>query len=147
MTQQPGSGQPKYMAIAGDLREKIAGGLYDLGTKLPPVHEMGEMYGAAPNTIRSAITVLAQEGVLESFQGDGVYVRSVPAGPPQDVAAQLAGLRERIEEVSEQAGGGDGAVVLGRIGAVEAALMDLYAKLGYEYPGKVQQRQRKAAGS
>jgi|HubBroStandDraft_2_1064218.scaffolds.fasta_scaffold337902_1 DNA-binding transcriptional regulator YhcF (GntR family) len=146
MTQQPG-GQPKYMVIAGDLRSKIEAGFYPVGSKLPPVHELGEQYGVAPNTVLSAIKLLVQERVAESFQGDGTYVRSVPA-PPLDVAGQLTELRERVEEVSGQAAGGQGAAVLERIGAVEAALMDLYAKLGYEYPGKTQaRRHRKAAGA
>lgn len=99
MTQQAGAGQPKYMAIASDLREKIANGTYALGSKLPPVHELGDEYRAAPNTIRSAVTLLVQEGLAQSYQGDGVYVRKVPG--PDEPSPAYAAVMQALGDMQE----------------------------------------------
>ena len=102
--------RPKYLLIADDLRGKIKAGAYPVDSKLPAVRELAIAHGTAHNTVRSALGLLAREGLVESFQGDGIYVRKLPEAPaePEDVKATLA--------------------------RVEGNLMDLYGKLGYEYP-------------
>lgn len=61
--------------IAEDLRCKIGGGELRSGDKLPSERALAEQYGAARNTAREAIRLLAVEGLVTAKHGSGVFVR------------------------------------------------------------------------
>lgn len=73
------SGVPAYRQVAADLREKVESGAYAPGEKLPSESELLEAYGTSRVTVRQALALLRSEGVTETVQGKGVFVRSVPA--------------------------------------------------------------------
>ncbi len=80
------------------LQGAIAAGDYILGAKLPAEPLLMKELGVGRSTLREAIRVLAHNGILEVRQGDGTYVRSLPAhGEP--LAQRLR--RARIREVNE----------------------------------------------
>jgi DNA-binding GntR family transcriptional regulator len=138
-------GGPKFQLIADDLRARIANGEYAASGQLPTMAKLKIEYKVAINTVDRAVEVLRREGLVASSQGSGIYVLEPPK-PGPDVPAELAGLRSEVAELREQVRAPD-AELLERLGAVEAALMDLYAKSGYEYPGHAPERgKRKAAG-
>jgi DNA-binding GntR family transcriptional regulator len=141
--------RPVYVQIADDLRTQISSGELPPPSRLPTLKDLTDRYGVAVETVRKGIAVLAKEGILSPGSTRGTFVLKLPgepeSDPDPDVAAQVAELRERVEEASEAARSGE---LRERIGTIEANLMDLYGKLGYEYPGKVPaRRERKAAGS
>ena len=70
--QQPG---PVYMAIATALRRSLVAGTYKPGDRLPPLAEIAEDFGVAIVSVRSAVALLEQEGLLQRRQGRGTYVR------------------------------------------------------------------------
>lgn len=43
--------------------------------KLPSIMDLTEETGLAPNTIRRAIKILVDEGLVETRQGRGTFVR------------------------------------------------------------------------
>lgn len=45
------------------------------GDKLPPERSLASTFGVSRNSVRTAIRTLAEQGILESRQGDGTYVR------------------------------------------------------------------------
>jgi len=49
------------------------------GDRLPTQFQLREMLGASRPTVAKALALLAAEGLIESRQGSGVYLRSVPA--------------------------------------------------------------------
>lgn len=57
------------------IRDMAAGRLVD-GARLPPEREMAEGLGIAVGTLRKALDVLSDKGLLERVQGSGNYVRS-----------------------------------------------------------------------
>ena len=63
------------------LRERISGGEYAPGVKLPSHREMAIMFGVAPMTIRHVLARLEQEGFVSRQQGRGTFVnaRTTPA--------------------------------------------------------------------
>lgn len=76
---------PKYLYIAEDLRDRLATGALPLdaegtsGTsKLPGEKELAEEYDASRSTIRLALRVLVNEGLLETRHGLGTYVLEKP---------------------------------------------------------------------
>ncbi|MBP2702895.1 GntR family transcriptional regulator [Microbispora sp. RL4-1S] len=59
----------RYEQIAGDLRDAIVRGEYAIGAQLPSEAELADRYGAARGTIRQAVAVLVNEGLVGSRQG------------------------------------------------------------------------------
>jgi DNA-binding GntR family transcriptional regulator len=146
MADSPGGRIPaKYREIADYLRAEITEGRLKPGDKLPGQAVLMREFGVAMATVVRALDELRKEGRVETQPGIGTTVLEPPK-PGPDVPAELAGLRSEVAELREQGRAPD-AELLERLGAVEAALMDLYAKSGYEYPGHAPERgKRKAAG-
>ncbi|MEI3002714.1 MAG: GntR family transcriptional regulator [Victivallis sp.] len=73
----------KYQRIAGILRERIRRGIYRPGDKLPSYPQLCELFEVSAMTIRLAVALLANEGLLrrERGRGKGVYVTPPPSVP------------------------------------------------------------------
>jgi DNA-binding GntR family transcriptional regulator len=108
-------------------------------------------------TVHQAMRVLRDEGLVESWQGRGVFVRA--DGPPPrtaDLSAEVADVRRRVDDLAAQvskAVSTDVADLRRQVGALQAHLMELYARTGQPYPHDTPQadastgRRRKASGS
>jgi len=66
--------EPMYRQIADDLRARIESGAFAQGAKLPTESELRVGYGAARNTVREAVRLLASRGLVESRPGLGTFV-------------------------------------------------------------------------
>ncbi len=60
--------------IARDLRQAIETGELAAGQRLPSERELATRYGAARNTAREAIRLLAAAGLVDVEHGRGVFV-------------------------------------------------------------------------
>ncbi|MEU8480384.1 GntR family transcriptional regulator [Streptomyces hygroscopicus] len=67
-----------YRDIAADLRQQISEGRYAPGDKLPMLTELQAQYGAGYQTVRSAIALLEQEGLVVAVRRRGTIVRERP---------------------------------------------------------------------
>ncbi|MFD9608056.1 GntR family transcriptional regulator [Streptomyces sp. NPDC059083] len=67
--------QPASRRIAEELRTEIEAGRLSPGDKLPSERALAEQYGAARNTAREAIRILAEQGLVTARHGSGVFVR------------------------------------------------------------------------
>jgi GntR family transcriptional regulator len=65
---------PTTREIAEDITDRIRGGEYPPGTKLPPAREIAELYGVSMATAQRVMLILKERGVVVGRQGDGVYV-------------------------------------------------------------------------
>jgi GntR family transcriptional regulator len=72
--------EAKYKQIAGDLREQITTGILRPGSQLPTEPELAAAHDASRSTVRLAIGLLIQQGLVETRQGIGTYVTE-PATP------------------------------------------------------------------
>ncbi|HEV7415885.1 MAG TPA: GntR family transcriptional regulator [Tianweitania sediminis] len=63
-----------YGRLANEFTAKILSGEWPVGTKLPTVAELSRMYQVAPVTIRGALALLNEQGMLHSRQGRGTFV-------------------------------------------------------------------------
>lgn len=68
----------RYAEIAADLRDRIAGGALAPGGALESEAELSSRYGASRVTIRRALTLLRNEGLLVSRKGAGWFVAADP---------------------------------------------------------------------
>ena len=58
-----------YLAIAEQLRDRIALGTYPAGSRLPSEIELAKQFGAARTSVREALRVLASQGMIETTRG------------------------------------------------------------------------------
>jgi GntR family transcriptional regulator len=70
---------PKYQQVAEDIRQQIRTGKLKPGDRLPSTAALIEHYRAqhgrmSYGTLRDAIRLLKDEGLIEGRPGDGVYV-------------------------------------------------------------------------
>src|ERR1022692_2713745 len=111
----------KYMSIATDLLARIEKGEWSSGRQLPSTMALAKEYGVALMTVRQALGILAQRGVVEPRQGAGTFVAGERArdGAPRRTpavliteddealcAAAAAALRESGFDVDIAANGG-----------------------------------------
>jgi GntR family transcriptional regulator len=73
----PADPQPAYRQIADRLRERILRGELAPGEPLPSESELIAEFAVSRPTIRSALSVLKNEGRVHARQGRGVFVRGV----------------------------------------------------------------------
>ena len=69
----------KYRQIADDLREQISVGKLRPGDQLPTEPQLATAYGASRSTIRLAVGMLTTNGLVETQQGTGTFVRQLAA--------------------------------------------------------------------
>ncbi|WP_339101793.1 GntR family transcriptional regulator [Candidatus Enterococcus clewellii] len=67
---------PKYKEIAIALKKKIVDGEYSEGEVLPDQETLAKIYTTSRVTIRKAIQLLIDEGLLYTRRGSGTYVRT-----------------------------------------------------------------------
>lgn len=89
--------EPLAEQAAELLLERIRGGEWELGQKLPGETTLAPQLGVGRSTIREAIRQLAGSGVLATRQGSGVFVTALDA--PEALDAMLR--RVDIETVIE----------------------------------------------
>lgn len=69
----------RYITIAMDMAERMVRGEYKEGQKLSGRSTLAGLYNVSPETIRRALTLLQEAGVVKVVPGTGVFVHSVDA--------------------------------------------------------------------
>jgi GntR family transcriptional regulator, transcriptional repressor for pyruvate dehydrogenase complex len=123
-----------YRQIADQLRVLIEQSEFAVGTRLPPERDLAKQLGVSRPSVREALIALEVEGLVEVRMGSGVYVRSADGHAARQVTAegpleiirarqlieaelaahaarhmkkpQIAGLREAVHLMEEEAGTG-----------------------------------------
>ncbi len=97
---------PKAMWVYTSLRERITGGEFATGAKLPSHLELASEFGVAPLTLRQVLGRLEEEGLVIRAQGRGTFVR-VPARRAvlivEDDPEMRALLRIHVERTGHRA--------------------------------------------
>ncbi len=89
----------RYRSIADDLRSRVAAGEFAAGRLLPSESELSASYAASRITVRKALELLRDEGLLDARQGFGWFASVDPLrqslGRLGTIEAQLdrSGLR------------------------------------------------------
>jgi GntR family transcriptional regulator len=63
-----------YVQVADDLAVKIERGEFPAGSRLPSEAELAEHYGVAKMTVRRALEVLRERGMIRTLHGRGSVV-------------------------------------------------------------------------
>ncbi len=70
--------QPKYLQVADVLRREIAEGVFRDGQTLMTEEELRFRFNVSRQTIRQAIALLEEDGLVDRRRGSGTYVRHGP---------------------------------------------------------------------
>lgn len=65
---------PKYRQIMADLQAQIDDGRLVVDESLPTTAQLAERYGVSRYTVRQAVMLLLETGVLYGQRGSGVFV-------------------------------------------------------------------------
>lgn len=78
--------QARYSQLVQLFRAQILNGTLEAGTRLPTEHEIAEQHAVSRGTVRQAMTMLVNEGLIERVQGRGstVLARSAPSDVPAE---------------------------------------------------------------
>lgn len=87
------TGTTLYEQVMDRIREMIVQGVYQKGDMLPSEKELMQLTGVSRITVREALRVLAEVGIIETRQGKGSFVR-MSAG---DLAPDLATAEQQSE--------------------------------------------------
>ncbi|WP_219905531.1 winged helix-turn-helix domain-containing protein [Actinopolyspora mortivallis] len=96
--------------MAEKLRQAIIDGVYSPGQKLPSGQELAAELGVAVGTVRSALDLLREDGVVETHHGRGSFVLDRPEssaerGTPDELAlirSELAEINRRLASLEER---------------------------------------------
>jgi GntR family transcriptional regulator len=72
--------EPAYAQLVNILRQNMAAGYLRPGDQLPSEAQLCARYGLSPMTVRRAINMLADQGVVVAEQGRGTFVKPVALG-------------------------------------------------------------------
>ena len=92
----PTPGLSRYAELAADLRARILRGEWEPGQALAAETELARLYGVALGTMRHAIGLLTDQGLLERRHGKGTFVSAGLGG-----ASMLRFFRFRHADSSE----------------------------------------------
>ncbi len=97
MQWERGSGIAVWRRIADEIEAEIAAGRLAPGTRLPTEGDLAQRFGVNRHTVRRALAVLAEKGLVRAQQGSGTFVEAraipYPIGP-----------RTRFSEIMSRAG-------------------------------------------
>ncbi|WP_414943369.1 GntR family transcriptional regulator [Amycolatopsis sp. cmx-11-32] len=111
----PGDSRAPYLQVADRIRDQLRAETYGVGDKLPPHQAIAEQFGVSVGTVKRAYSLLQDESLIVTRQGQGTFVRAsgdaVPGstglgGRPAnaDLVAQLADVRERLDKLEQHVG-------------------------------------------
>jgi GntR family transcriptional regulator len=90
--------QPKYLRIHRDLSDRITSGQWPAGSPLPSQQQLAAEFGVSVMTLRQALQLLADDGLVQTRHGAGTYVAA-------RYAYDLGGLRSFAADLSAQDAG------------------------------------------
>lgn len=77
-----GDRQPRYLRIHSSLRERITTGHWPPGSPLPSQRELAAEFGVSIMTLRQALQLLTDEGLIETRHGSGTFAAAHYAYDP-----------------------------------------------------------------
>jgi DNA-binding GntR family transcriptional regulator len=92
--------EPAYAQLVSILRNSMATGVLRPGDQLPSEAQLCDRYGISPMTVRRAINMLVDQGIVIAEQGRGTFVKPVAMGEASFQLRKLQDLFNDTEHTS-----------------------------------------------
>lgn len=69
---------PKFVGVYTKILQMIQDGVYPEGSKIPSEPELAKKMGVSRMTLRQALALLQEDGVIETIHGQGNFVKKAP---------------------------------------------------------------------
>jgi DNA-binding transcriptional regulator YhcF (GntR family) len=134
-TLNPDGDEAASRQIANQIRTAIATGRLGIGEMLPSQARLASHYGVARETTKAALAQLRNEGLVQSWQGKGTFVRGARTAEEQQLWAELVEIQEKVHRLKRE------------FATLDRALTDLIRRLpeNGQYPCPVGQERAEAA--
>ena len=105
-----------YIQIADELRTNIEEAVYQPGDKLPTEKNLSERFNVNRHTIRNAIALLKEEGLIRVDRGRGMFVAKTPIKYPigervrYNESLEAQGIKASYEKLKAVEIPGEGAI-------------------------------------
>jgi GntR family transcriptional regulator len=86
----------RYRAIADELRQRVESGEYGAGRLLPSESELSAAHRVSRVTVRKALELLREEGLIDARQGFGWFVA---VDPVRQALGRLGTIEEQLAEL------------------------------------------------
>jgi GntR family transcriptional regulator, transcriptional repressor for pyruvate dehydrogenase complex len=88
-------------AVAQAIRERVAGGEWKPGERLPGNRQLATMFGVSMGSVREAISILSAEGIIRSRAGLGTFITNDPPLPKSPSVAPAVEAKARLYDRSQ----------------------------------------------
>ena len=93
----------RFQLVAKVIRDRISGGAYPVGSRLPSIATLGSELDASHMTVKQALATLVDEGVIASRRGVPAEVVAIPTtGEPMSVAERLSRVESMIDALGQR---------------------------------------------
>lgn len=75
-----GAPLPAYLHIADTIAERLASGIYQAGMRLPSESQFCAEFGVSHMTLRRALNLLSEKGLISAEKGRGTFARAFDLG-------------------------------------------------------------------
>lgn len=72
--------EPAYIQLVSILKQQVASGILRAGDRLPSESQICKQYQVSPMTVRRAINILSDQGIVDTAQGRGTFVKPIKLG-------------------------------------------------------------------
>lgn len=90
-----GARAPRYLQLTELLAREIREGRYPVGSLLPPEPQLCQRFAVSRHTVREAVRLLCEQGLVSRHQGVGTRVRATQS--EKRYIASLSSLRDLME--------------------------------------------------
>jgi GntR family transcriptional regulator len=119
-----------YLEIAAAIREQIRSGQLAPGDQLKSVRALAAEHSVALGTVGAALEVLRSEGLIDTVQGKGSVVITIPAETQPDMESAVRTAEARLAERFD----GEIAALREDVERLQVQMMAVYDKQGMAYP-------------
>lgn len=94
----------RFQLVAKAIRDRINAGSYPVGSRLPSIAALGADFRVSHMTVKQALAMLVDEGVIASRRGVPAEVVSLPAAEsqPMPLAERLARLEYAVGSLDQR---------------------------------------------
>ncbi|HYF77666.1 MAG TPA: GntR family transcriptional regulator [Symbiobacteriaceae bacterium] len=137
--------QPLYRQVAEEIRQAVVNRIWQPGARLPSEPDLARRYAVSRATVREALRVLEQDGVVVASRGQGTFVRAEEALPHVGINT-LYSITEVIRQQGYTPSTTEIRLSRSHLGALGPAQSSATAAFAADEPVAVIERTRRADG-